>query len=85
MSLLILRKCKAANVLKICLCLQMTGDRSWNSECWEALEITCPDANYKLERPGSVGPTVSCLGCRGKGYVLHRTPYDLHYLRYHLQ
>jgi len=25
----------------------------------EALEITCPDANYKLERPGSVGPSVS--------------------------
>lgn len=30
----------------------------WNSS-WEALEITCPDASYKLDRPGSVGPSVS--------------------------
>lgn len=25
----------------------------------EALEITCPPASYKMERSGSVGPSVS--------------------------
>ena len=35
------------------------------SVCRQALEITCPDANYKLERPGSVGPTVSMQAARG--------------------